>query len=201
MIHTHLSNFGHVSSPFRDINQNIFNLFRPTSIDYEELHLHLWLSLILIYSPLPRFFLYIINIKDSNTKVWGIITGYRQPSRYDFITIIIIIAITKMDRSCREMPGVDRELAWRLLQRYRPGWRRWVGEATRRQTYAPDWWWLTSPSSSSSREVWSHLFSLSAAYQLSTIRSISINFHTLHWSFLCSWMLLNALLKPINIWS
>ena len=43
----------------------------------------------------------------------------------------------KVDRSCREMLGMGRGLAWGLARRDRPGWRRRVSEATRRPAYAP----------------------------------------------------------------
>ncbi len=43
----------------------------------------------------------------------------------------------KIDRSCRDLLGMDREAAWRLFRKDRIGWRRLVSEAKRPSAYAP----------------------------------------------------------------
>ncbi len=43
----------------------------------------------------------------------------------------------KVDQSCRELLGLGRMVAGGLARRGRPGWRRWVSDATRPLEYAP----------------------------------------------------------------
>ncbi len=47
----------------------------------------------------------------------------------------------RVDRSCWELLGMGRMVAWGLARRDRPGWQRRVSDATRPPAYAPHWWW------------------------------------------------------------